>query len=113
MVISAYTLWWQSVLGNSKILQNLIGSFDGITWLMQIAIFFILGLLAFLKIPSVALPAILISVFMIIVARPVATFLILSWFKTPVRQQLLVSWSGLRGAASIVFAIFVMASAID
>ena len=59
-----------------------------------------------------ALPAILISVFMIIVARPVATFLILSWFKTPVRQQLLVSWSGLRGAASIVFAIFVMSSGV-
>lgn len=87
------------VLGNSKILHktSLVHFFDGITWLMQIAIFFVLGLLAFpSKIPSVALPAILISVFMIIVARPVATFLILSWFKTPVRQQLLVSWSGLR-----------------
>ena len=103
------------VLGNSKILHktSLVHFFDGITWLMQIAIFFVLGLLAFpSKIPSVALPAILISVFMIIVARPVATFLILSWFKTPVRQQLLVSWSGLRGAASIVFAIFVMSSGV-
>lgn len=43
-------------------------------------------------------------------ARPVSVFAILSPFKAPIRQQLLVSWSGLRGAASIVFAIMATVS---
>ena len=47
---------------------------------------------------------------MIFVARPVATFSILSWFRVPLKQQIFVSWVGLRGAASIVFAIFAVSS---
>lgn len=97
------------VLGNSRILhkRSLVHFFDGISWLMQIMLFFTLGLLSF---PShfhnVALPGIAIALFMTVIARPAATFAILSWFRIPVRQQLLVSWVGLRGAASIVFAIY-------
>ena len=48
---------------------------------------------------------------MIIIARPAATFSILSWFKIPFKSQLFVSWVGLRGAASIVFAIFAVSYA--
>ena len=43
---------------------------------------------------------------MILIARPIATFSILSWFKVPIKEQLFISWVGIRGAASIVFAIF-------
>ena len=43
---------------------------------------------------------------MIFIARPITTFSILSWFKVPIKQQLFISWVGIRGAASIVFAIF-------
>ena len=49
---------------------------------------------------------ILISIFMILVARPVAIFSILYWFKVPIKQQIFIAWVGIRGAASIVFAIF-------
>ena len=97
------------LLGNSKIphTRNLVHFFDGVSWLMQILLFFALGLLAFpSRLPAVAWPSILISLFMIFVARPATVFAILSWFKVPVRQQLLVSWVGIRGAASIVFAIY-------
>ncbi|MBM6862064.1 cation:proton antiporter, partial [Clostridium saudiense] len=81
--------------------------FDGISWLMQIMLFFLLGLLAFpSRIPSVMVKGISISIFMILVARPVATFSILSWFKIPMKQQIFIAWVGIRGAASIVFAIF-------
>lgn len=70
-------------------------------------LFFLLGLLAFpSKIPSVMIKGISISIFMIFVARPVAIFSILYWFKTPIKEEIFISWVGIRGAASIVFAIF-------
>lgn len=97
------------LLGNSKIpyKRNLVHFFDGLSWLMQILLFFALGLLSFpSRLTAVAWPSILISLFMIFIARPAAVFAILSWFKIPVRQQTLVSWVGIRGAASIVFAIY-------
>lgn len=101
------------ILGNSKIFDKvtLVHFFDGVTWIMQILIFFSLGLLSFpSQMPQILLPAIGITIFLTFVARPAAVFAILSWFKVPVRQQLLVSWAGFRGAASIVFAIYAVIS---
>lgn len=95
-------------LGNKKFQQksNLVNFFDGITGLMQMLIFFLLGLLAS---PSVMvhfiLPSLAIALFITFVARPVTIFAILSPMKCPINQQILVSFTGLRGAASIVFAI--------
>ncbi len=100
------------ILGNSKILhkKSLVHFFDGISWLMQIMLFFVLGLLSFpSNFTAVLGTAVAVSVFLIVVARPIAVFSVLSWFKTPIKQQLFVSWVGLRGAASIVFAIFAVA----
>ncbi|WP_195244415.1 potassium/proton antiporter [Clostridium celatum] len=97
------------IIGNSKIphKKSIFQFFDGVSWLMQILLFFLLGLLAFpSKIPSVMLKGVSISIFMILIARPVATFSILSLFKVPFKQKLFISWVGIRGAASIVFAIF-------
>jgi cell volume regulation protein A len=96
------------IIGNSKIQnkRSLVRFLDGISWLMQIMLFFILGLLSF---PShlgpVLVPGILISLFLIFVARPIATFAILNFFKVPLKHKLFVSWVGIRGASSIVFAI--------
>ncbi len=101
------------ILGNRQIpnKKSLVHFFDGITGLMQILIFFLLGLVSF---PSQMLPIILpslaIALFLTFAARPLSVFLILSPFRCPIRQQLLVSWSGLRGAASIVFAIMAAVS---
>ena len=97
------------IIGNAKIphKKSIFQFLDGISWLMQIMLFFLLGLLAFpSKIPSVIGKGILISIFMILVARPVAIFSILYWFKVPIKQQIFIAWVGIRGAASIVFAIF-------
>lgn len=97
------------MIGNSKIphKKSMFQFFDGISWIMQIMLFFILGLLSFpSQIPSVMIKGISISIFMICIARPIAIFSILSWFKIPLKQQAFVSWVGLRGAASIVFAIY-------
>ncbi len=100
------------IVGNGRIRNKnvMIPFFDGITGLAQIMIFFLLGLLAFPhKLPSIILPALAIVVFLTVVARPVAVFALLLPFRCSIRQCLLVSWAGLRGAASIVFAIMVMA----
>ena len=103
------------ILGNSKIKNKyiMVHFFDGITGLAQILIFFLLGLLAFPhKLPEVFLSSALIATFLLLVARPASIFLLLKPFKCSTKQCLLVSWAGLRGAASIVFAIAVMASKI-
>lgn len=96
------------ILGNTDIRnkRNMVHFFDGMTGLMQMLIFFLLGLLSFpSKLPQVALPALLIALFLTFVARPLAIFPILMPFRCPLRQQAIVAWSGLRGAASIVFSI--------
>ena len=101
------------VLGNSRIRQKveLVHFFDGLTWMMQIALFFVIGLLSFpSQIPQVIVPSLLIALFLTFIARPAAVFLILTPFRMPFKQQLLVAWSGLRGAASIVFAIYAVVS---
>lgn len=81
--------------------------FDGITNLAQICIFFILGLLSFpTKLPGIFIIAIFIALFLLFIGRPLAVFLIMTPFKASFKQQLLISWAGLRGASSIVFAIY-------
>lgn len=98
------------LLGNSNIRgkEVMIPFFDGLTGLAQIMIFFLLGLLAFPhKFWEVFIPALLIALFITLVARPVAVFAILKPLRCNVPQCLLVSWAGLRGASSIVFAIMV------
>ena len=101
------------MLGNQRIhgKAELVHFFDGVTGMMQILLFFLLGLLSFpsrmvKNIPS----ALLIALFLTLVARPVAVGALLTPFRVPFRQQLLVAWSGLRGAASIVFAIMAVVS---
>lgn len=103
------------ILGNSKIphKKSLVAFFDGISWIMQIMLFFMLGLLSFpSRLPQVIGVSIFISIFMIFIARPIATHVILRGFKTPIKEQILISWVGLRGAASIVFAIFAITSGV-
>lgn len=96
------------ILGNSAISkkQELVHFFDGANGLMQMLLFFTLGLLSFpSRLPDVALPAFGIALFLTFIARPLAVFAILTPFRSHWRQSLLVSWAGLRGAASIVFSI--------
>lgn len=101
------------ILGNRPIhnKKSLVHFFDGITGLMQMLIFFLLGLLAFpSQLPAILPYALAIVLFLTFVARPISVFALLMPFRCSVRQQILVSWSGLRGAASIVFAIMATVS---
>ena len=96
------------ILGNSPLKNKatLVHFFDGITGLMQMLIFFLLGLLCFpSQLPRLMVPALLTAAFLTFVARPAAVFLLMAPFRCPANQNALVAWAGLRGAASIVFAI--------
>jgi cell volume regulation protein A len=104
------------VLGNCNFAhkRSLIRFYDGLAWLMQIAMFLVLGLLVY---PSRIVPIIgeglLMSAFLIFVARPVAVFVSLAFSRYDWRAKAMVSWAGLRGAAPIVLATFPLLAGLD
>lgn len=104
------------LLGNSEIRNKavLVPFFDGVTSMMQMVLFFLLGLLSFpSQMPAVVGTAVAIALFLTLVARPAAVFALLAPFKGSLAQKVLVSFSGLRGAASIVFAIMTVISPVS
>lgn len=104
------------IAGNSRIKnkQTLIPFFDGVTSLAQILIFFLIGLLTFPhQMPEIIPTALAIVVFLTLIARPIAVFLLMIPFKCSINQKLLISWAGLRGASSSVFAIMAVAGGIS
>jgi cell volume regulation protein A len=97
------------VLGNQDFMYKhyLTKFHDGLGWLMQIILFLTLGLLVFpSRLPTVALPAIAIALFLIFIARPAAVYLGLWRSGFGGREKTLVAWTGLRGAVPIVLATF-------
>lgn len=99
------------ILGNSEIKNklSLMHFYDGITALSQVIIFFMIGFLSLPhKIPEILVPAVLITIFLTFIARPLAVVITLAPFNIKRNQFLFISSAGLRGAASIVFAILVV-----
>lgn len=98
------------MVGNARIVNRReISTFmDGMTWLFQIIMFLSLGLLVNPhEMLGVAIPATLIGIFMIVIARPVSVLLCLLPFrKMNIHSRLFVSWVGLRGAVPIIFATY-------
>lgn len=98
------------VIGNSKIpFKTGVTKFmDCITWLAQIVVFIMLGLLVNPhEMVTVAPVSILIGAFMILVGRPVSVFLCLAPFsKISLKSKAFISWVGLRGAVPIIFATY-------
>lgn len=103
-------------LGNQELIhkRTIIQMFDGFAWLMQIVLFLTLGLLVF---PSQIVPIIgiglIISLFLIFVARPFSVFLSLLPFKMRNRRRWYISWVGLRGAVPIVFATYPLLAGVE
>lgn len=104
------------VLGNKRLrsLQNILHMQDGMAWLSQIGLFLMLGLLVS---PSamldVAVPALAVAVFLILVARPVAVVACLAPFKFSRMERLFISWVGLRGAVPVMLAIFPLVAGLE
>lgn len=94
--------------GNRKIAtrESIRRFHEGLTWLAQIIMFLMLGLLAVpSQFPAIAIPAIILALFLIFVARPLAAWLCLLPFDYTQQETSFVAWVGLRGAVSILLAI--------
>lgn len=103
-------------LGNSKIkvMNTILGFHAGIGWMAQIGMFFILGLLVTPEeLLAWAVPALIIAAALILVARPLAVLPVLMGFGFNWREQLYISWVGLRGAVPIVLSLFPMLAGIE
>lgn len=101
-----------AVLPNHRGISKFI---DGLTWLAQIVVFLMLGLLVNPhEMLGVAAVSLLIGIFMILAGRPLSVFLSLAPFrKISVRSKLFVSWVGLRGAVPIIFATYPVVAEIE
>ncbi len=84
---------------------TIVGFHDAATWLCQIVMFIVLGLLVTpATLLDYALPGVLLALVLILVARPLAVWLCLWPFGFSDKEKLFVSWVGLRGAVSIFLA---------
>ncbi|WP_412026398.1 potassium/proton antiporter [Deinococcus yunweiensis] len=97
------------ILGNAEFIhkRSLINFHDGLSWLMQVAMFLTLGLLVnprdLLPTAGQALACALVLVFL---ARPLSVYLSLARARMPLNEKSMVAWVGLRGAVPIVLATF-------
>jgi cell volume regulation protein A len=95
------------LLGNARIphRQAVLGFADGLAWLAQIGLFVLLGLLASpQRLPAAVLPALVVGLVLVLLARPVSVAASVTWFRVGWRDQAFLSWAGLRGAVPIVLA---------
>lgn len=95
------------ILGNSALPHKAAtrGFAEGVGWIAQIGLFVLLGLLVTPhELGNAIVPALLIGTVLLLLARPLSVVVSTSPFKVPWREQVILSWAGLRGAVPIVLA---------
>ncbi len=107
------------IIGNSKFTRKhqTKSFFDGLTWLAQLVMFLMLGLLVRpheLLNWHVLLAGLIISIVMVCISRPLAVYLCMIPFKRFVnKDKLFLSWVGLKGAVPIIFAVMCKAANVE
>lgn len=97
------------MMGNSEFVhkRSLTRFHDGLAWLMQITMFLALGLQVFpTQLVPIAGTGLLLALFLMFIARPVAVFATLAFTHLNMREKTMVAWVGLRGAVPIILATF-------
>jgi len=95
------------VVGNrpTRAHNTVVVFLDAVTWLAQIVMFVLLGLLVWpMRLVDSIWPAFAVAATLMFVARPAAVFLCLAPFRFPWREKAFISWVGLRGAVGIFLA---------
>jgi cell volume regulation protein A len=93
--------------------RTVVAFHEGLGWVAQIALFILLGLLVFpSRLDDVALKGLALSAVLILVARPVATFVATTFAPLNVREKAMLGWAGLRGATPIWLATFPVVAGI-
>lgn len=104
------------LVGNSELMHkfSILRFNEGFAWMMQIIMFIFLGMLVF---PSdlieVSWQGILLAIILMFVARPVATVICMIFFKYNVKEQIFLSWTGLKGAVPIVLATYPIVADVE
>ncbi|MFC2949650.1 potassium/proton antiporter [Virgibacillus sediminis] len=106
------------VIGNTGLKQrNTILRFnEGFSWIAQIVMFLFLGLFVVpgdLFTWDIMVQGLLLSLILMFIARPVATFISVAGMKFNLKEKLFLSWAGLRGAVPIVLALFPMLAGLE
>lgn len=103
------------LVGNAKppYKSDELSFFDGLAWLMQVIMFLVLGLFItpgeILETTGISLA---IAIALILISRPFAVFVSLIPFKTPIKEKIFLSWTGIKGAVPIVFATYPLVAGI-
>jgi cell volume regulation protein A len=95
------------VMGNrqTRARNSVVVFLDAVTWLAQIVMFMMLGLLVWpSRLADSFVGAVAVALALMLVARPVAVFLCLAPYGFQVKEKLFISWVGLRGAVAIFLA---------
>jgi potassium/hydrogen antiporter len=95
------------IVGNhpTRAHNSVVTFLDAATWLAQIVMFVLLGLLVSpQRLGASAGPAVVVALVLMLVARPVAVFLCLAPFRFNWREKIFIAWTGLRGAVAIFLA---------
>ncbi|GAB6900647.1 potassium/proton antiporter [Kineosporia succinea] len=103
------------VIGNSRLPHGVAvrGFAEGLGWIAQIGLFVMLGLLASPeRLPAAMGPALVIGLVLLLVARPLSVLTSVSWFGLSIRDQVFLSWAGLRGAVPVVLAAVPLAQGV-
>jgi cell volume regulation protein A len=93
--------------------RTIEGFHEGLAWVAQVSLFLLLGLLVFpSRLGEIALSGLLLALFAVLIARPLAVFVVTATERFSLAERVVLAWAGLRGATPVVFATYPVTSGV-